>query len=189
MSLSPPPTGARLEAAKLAFAMIRFAEGAAHPKRGTVPPDAPRVGHDIYIFTPSRAVRRERVPAFLVELPAPALMFPTTTRGIIGLHLLNELSGDRAAEMQRLLANQSAGVNELAEQLALTPRSRILLENGDETSIFTHEALMLWSEHFAVDIGWNLTEVRDNAVASARLNLFRSDGINSPHAPGPRRGT
>src|SRR5438093_12144053 len=91
------PDDALRDAAALAFAVIRFAEGAAHPMRGT-PPGMPRVGDEVYVFSPSlRRVPREDVPKFLAGLAAPAMLYPTTVRGIIALQLLNELSGDRSA--------------------------------------------------------------------------------------------
>lgn len=176
---------AMLEAATLAFALIRFAEGAAYPARGHVPPGVPRVGEDFYVFTPARRIPRDKVPTFLAALPAPALIHPTTTRGIIALHLLSELSAERAAEMQQHLDNYRAGLEHLVAQLSLTPVSNILLEFGDERHTVTLDTLSLSWSRFGVDIGWSITSLDSTGIASGRLNLFRSDGVNSHGAPGP----
>jgi hypothetical protein len=40
------PDGAPFQAASLAFALIRFEEGAAHPFRGSTPPGVLRIGTD-----------------------------------------------------------------------------------------------------------------------------------------------
>src|SRR5437016_125413 len=126
------PDDALRDAASLAFALIRFAEGAAHPLRGT-PSGTPRVGDEVYVFGPSsRRVPREDVPKFLAGLPAPAMLYPTTIRGIIALQLLSELSGDRAAGARKEFANQRGGLDEVAHQLGLTAASRVLLRFGDD---------------------------------------------------------
>ena len=62
---------ALLDAASLAFAMIRFAEGAAHPPCGAHPPDTPRVGKDVYVFAPSYR-RVPRAPSSPFVRPRPA---------------------------------------------------------------------------------------------------------------------
>jgi len=174
------PDDALREAASLRFAVIRFAEGAAHARRGSTAPGPPRLGEDAYVFAPSlRRVRREDVPAFLAGLPSPALLFPTTTRGVVALQLLSELSGDRAAGARKELANQRGGLEELAGQLGLTADSRILLEFGDEAHVVSLVVLLLWSERFAVHVGANIGPLEGNPRASARLNLFRSDGVHS----------
>src|SRR2546430_12937992 len=124
------PDDALRDAASLAFALIRFAEGAAHPLRGT-PSGTPRVGDEVYVFGPSsRRVPREDVPKFLAGLPAPAMLYPTTIRGIIALQLLSELSGDRAAGARKEFANQRGGLDEMADQLGLTADSRIQIGKG-----------------------------------------------------------
>jgi hypothetical protein len=179
-----PFDDALLQAGSLAFAMIRFADGAAHPSRGARSPDMPRLGKDVYMFAPSyRRVPREEVPAFLAGLPSPAMLMPTTTRGIVALLLLDELSGERGAAARHTFANQQAGLEHLAGQLALTADSRILVEFDDEAYVFPLAVIRVWSERFAVDVGWSLGGLEGDARASARLNLFRSDGIDTP----PRR--
>ncbi len=140
----------------------------------------PRLGEDAYVFAPSlRHVRREDVPAFLAGLPSAAMLFPTTIRGVVALQLLNELSGDRAAGARKEFANQRGGLEELAGQLGLTADSPILLEFGDEAHVVSLAVLLLWSERFAVHVGWNIGRLEGDPRASARLNLFRSDGVKS----------
>jgi hypothetical protein len=57
-----------MEAAALAFAMVRFQEGSAHADRESVPSEAPRPGVDAYVFFPSlRRVPRDEVEAFLLD--------------------------------------------------------------------------------------------------------------------------
>lgn len=70
---------------------------------GRFPPGAPRVGADAYFFLPSwRATPRDRVEAFLVGLPSPALLAPTMRRGVVALLLLHELSGDRRRWFEKI---------------------------------------------------------------------------------------
>src|SRR5512134_2729378 len=174
------PDDALRHAASLTFAIIRFAEGAAHAARSSTTPGMPRLGEDAYVFAPSlRRVHREDVPAFLAGLSSPALLFPTTTRGVVVLQLLSELSGDRAASARKEFANQRHGLEELAGQLGLTADSRILLEFDDEAHVISLAVLLLWSERFAVHVGWNIGPLEGDHRASARLNLFRSDGVKS----------
>jgi hypothetical protein len=168
------------EAAWLTFALIRFAEGAAHRPRGFRRPGKPQLGEDVYIFAPSsRRVRSAEVPAYLASLASPAILFPTTTRGIVAVQLLGELSGDRAAAARQELANQRANLEEMVRPLGLSAASRILIEVGDGVRIMSLDALRQWSERFAVQVGWNVGPLADDPRASARLNLFRSDGVNS----------
>lgn len=109
------PDDLRAEAARLAFALLRFEGVAAHPMRGAATPDA-------YVFLPSwREVPGSEVEAFLVGLPSPALLLPTTLRGTIALLLLHELTGDRRRWAEKALSNFAAGLDELAPQLGLAP--------------------------------------------------------------------
>src|SRR3569833_2242899 len=86
------------EAAVIAFAMIRFAEGAAHPDRGDTPPGMSKLGDEVYVFAPSyKRVPVPEVPRFLAKLPSEAFLLPTMTRGIVSLHLLSDLAPDRAS--------------------------------------------------------------------------------------------
>jgi hypothetical protein len=107
------------------------------------------------------------------------MLLPTTTRGIVSLQLLNELSGERATGARKEFANQRAGLQELAGQLGLSAESRILLECGDETHIVSLAVLSLWTERFLVQVGWSVGPLEGDSRASARLNLYRSDGVNS----------
>src|SRR5258708_16239937 len=85
----------RLEAARLAAALIRFAQVAAHPLKTSTPPGSLRVGTEAYVFMPSsRWVPRDQLETFLVSLPSPALLAPTTIRGMIALPLLPDLIAD-----------------------------------------------------------------------------------------------
>ena len=69
-----------MEAARLAFALIRFAGAVAYPLIGHTPPGVLKVGTEAYMFSPSwRRVPRDEVEAFLVGLPSPALLAPTLT--------------------------------------------------------------------------------------------------------------
>jgi hypothetical protein len=173
------PDDSLRDAAALTFAVMRFAEGAAHPPR-VQPEGLPRLGEETWIFVPSnRRVSFEDVPAFLAGLPSPALLCPTTTRGIVALHLLSELSGERASGARKNFANQRAGLQEMADQLGLTPESRIVFESGDETHVVSLAVLTLFIERFLVDIGWSIVDLVNDTRASARLMLHRSDGVNS----------
>ena len=174
------PDDALLQAASLAFAVVRFADGAAHTPRGAKPPGVPRLGDEVYIFAPSsRRVLREDVPTFLAALPSPAMLFPTTTRGLVALQLLTELSGDRAEGAQKEFVNQRGNLEDMVRQLGLTAEAPVLLEFSDEVHVFSLAVLLLWSERFAVCVGWNIGPLRGDPRASARLHLFRSDGVNS----------
>lgn len=177
-----------MQAASLAFALIRFEEGAAHPFRASTPPGMPRIGEDAYVFAPSwREVPREEVSAFLAGLPSPALLSPTTTRGVVALTLLGELSGERAAWARKTLTNQRAGLEELAAQLGLTAASPVLLAFGGEAHVVSLAVLRVWSERFAVQTGWNIGPLEGDSRASARMNLFRGDGHDSSGQSCPSR--
>jgi hypothetical protein len=169
--------GVRTQAAALAFALVRFDEPAAHPIGGWTPPGMPRVGTDAYVFSPVwTPVPREAVVPFLAGLPSPAIIVQSTTRGILGLTLLDELTGDRRRWAQKTFDNHKAGLAELAKQGNLTDSSLVLFEFGDESHIFSLAAIREWSERFALNVGWNIGALPDDARASARLNARRSDG-------------
>jgi hypothetical protein len=160
--------------------MIRFAEGAAHPARGHTPEGVPRLGEEFYSFVPSsKRVRVEDVPRFLSELSAPAFLLPTTTRGIVSMHLVDELSSVRAQSMEHEFENQIDGLNKLVTQYGIADDARVLLEFGDETHVTTIDVLKTWSKRFAVNVGWSISQLAGDPRASVRLNLFRSDGVNS----------
>lgn len=167
----------RLEAARIAFALLRFEGVAAHPIRGSLPPGTLRVGTEAYVFLPSwSVVPRDEVERFLVGLPSPALLAPTTMRGTIALTLLQELSGDRRRGAEKTLSNFAVGLEETASELALTPASRILLEFDEESHVFSFASVREWSQEFAVQVGWTISRLEDDDRTDACMMLMRSDG-------------
>lgn len=169
-----------LHAAALAFALIRFEEGAAHPFRGAPRPDSLDLGEGAYLFTPSwRHVPRADVPAFLAALPSPALLSPTTTRGVVALTLVGELAGDRAAWARKTLANQRAGLEQMVGQLGLGDDASVLLEFDEERHVVPLAVLRNWSDRFAVQVRWDIGRLKGDAHAAARMHLVRSDGHRS----------
>lgn len=177
---SSPRDELRYQAASLAFALLRFADGAAHPDRSATPQGMLRVGLDCYIFSPSwKRIPFWDVPGFLADLPSPALLASTTTRGIVSLTLLEELSGERRAWAQKSLDNQLDGLQNMVAQLRLDDDARVLLQFGDEEHWYPLGVLRLWCARFGVHVGWNMRPYVDDARAQARLMLFRSDGTIS----------
>lgn len=167
----------RLEAARIAFALIRFEEAAAQPYRASTPPGMLAVGAEAYVFTPSwRRVPRQEVESFLAGLPSPALLSPTTTRGVIALTLLHELSGERRRWAEKTLSNFTAGFDELTGQFGLLPDSRILLEFDEESHVFSFSGARLWTQQFGVQVGWRMIRLENDVRAQARLMLRRSTG-------------
>ena len=167
----------RAEAARLAFALIRFEGVAAHLARWSTPPGALRIGTEAYTFIPSwRSVPRDEVEAFLVGLPSPALLAPTTIRGMIALLLLHELSGDRRRWAEKTFSNYLAVLEETTGQLALSPQSRILVEFDEESHVFSFAAVRECSQQFAVSVGWNLGPLPNDSRADAHMGLMRGDG-------------
>jgi hypothetical protein len=172
---------ARLEAARLAFVLIRFAGAAAYPRIGHTPAGVLRVGTEAYIFGPSwHSVPRNEVEAFLLGLPSPALLVPTLTRGVIALTLVHELDGDRRRWAEKTLSNLTAGLDEMGTQLGLSAASRILVEFDDESHVFSFAAVRHYAQQFAVDVGCNLTRLEGDVRADACLMLLRSDGREFP---------
>lgn len=177
---APGSDDARREAAALAFALLRFESAAAHPNRASTPPGCPRIGEDALLFVPSwRPVPNADVVAFLAGLPSPALLSPTTTRGVVSLLLVEELTGDRATWGRKTLSNQRAGLEQIVAQLGLPDDARILLEFDDETHVLPLAVLRVWAERFAVQVGWSIGPLEGDARADARLMLYRSDGGSS----------
>jgi hypothetical protein len=169
-----------LQAATLAFALLRFESGAAHPYLASTPPGMPAVGIDAYIFWPSATrVKTEEVPSFLAGLSSPALLAPTTVRGMVSLTLVGELEGARAVSAQKLLSNQQTAIASISARDGLTDESRVLLEFDDEAHVVSMPILRKWSERFGVLVGWNLKPLQHDDRASARLMLYRSDGGSS----------
>jgi hypothetical protein len=167
----------RAEAARLAFALMRFEGVAAHLSRSSTPPGALRVGTEAWTFLPSwSTVPRDEVEAFLVALPSPALLAPTTRRGSIALLLLHELGGDRRRWAEKTLGNYAAVLEEMARGLGLSPQSRVLVEFDDESHVFSLAALRECSQQFAVHVGWNLGPLPGEPRADALMGLLRGDG-------------
>ena len=167
----------RVEAARLAFALIRFEGVAAHAPTGTTPPGVLKVGTEAFVFSPSwRSVPYNEVEAFLIGLPSPALIAPTMTRGVITLTLLHELSGDRRRWAEKTLSNFAAGLEETSSKLGLSATSRILLEFDDESQVFSFAAVWEWSQQLAVNVGWTIAPLDGDARADACMKLMRSDG-------------
>ncbi|MGH9888549.1 MAG: hypothetical protein ACREBE_23655 [bacterium] len=188
MNSSNPRDELKYQAAALAFALLRFAAGAAHANRSSTPAGVLHVGTECYLFTPSwRRVPIGDVPAFLAALPSPALLTSTTTRGIATLMLLDELAGERRAWAEKGLTNQQAGLESMVKQLELDTDARVVLQFDDEEHWMPLAVLRRWCAQFGVDVGWNLRAYADDARAQARLMLFRSDGIDSWGAACPVR--
>jgi len=171
------PDELRLEAARIAAALLRFEGVAAHPSWAATPPGSLRVGTEAYVFLPSwRVVPHDAVEAFLVGLPSPALLAPTTICGTIALMLLHELSGERRQWAEKTLSNFAAGLDEASAQLALSPTSRILVEFDEESHVFSFAGVREWSQQFAVQVGWSIAPLEGEDRADACMLLRRSDG-------------
>lgn len=180
-AIAPGSDELRLEAARIASALIRFDEVLAHPLSHNPPSGIPVVGTDAYVFIPSwRTVLRQEVESFLVGLPSPALLSPTLIRGMVALTLLHELSGERRRWAEKTLSNFTAGFDEQSAQLHLSPDSRILLEFDAESHVLSYAGTRLWTQQFAVQVGWNLKPVKHDPRVGAQLCLRRSDGTWSP---------
>ena len=162
----------RSEAARLSFLLIRF-EGQSANEFGRSPDSETR---DHYAFLPSwRTVPHNEVEAFLVGLPSPALLVPTTLRRTIALTLLHELTGDRRRGMEKTLSNFGAGLDESARQLDLSQQSRILLEFDNESHIFSFAVVYEWSQHLPVQVGWSIGPLKNDDRADACIQLMPSD--------------
>jgi hypothetical protein len=171
----------RVEAARLAFALIRFAGAAAHPRLGATPPGVLKLGTEAYIFGPSwRLVPHHEVEAFLVGLPSPALMTPTLTQGEIALTLVHELTGDRRRWAEKTLSNLVACLDENAAQLNLPATARILVEFDDESHVFSLAAVRHWAQQLAVNVGCKIAALKGDKRADACLTLLRADGREFP---------
>ena len=99
----------------------------------------------------------------------------------IALLLLHELSGERRAGFQHELDNSAAGLDDdIAPQLGLSARSRILVEFDEESHVFSFAAVREWTQQFVVRVGWSLGTLHGEDRADARLLLRRSDGRRFP---------
>jgi len=171
------PDEHRVAAAALAFALLRFEQAAAHPFPGAHPAAAPVPGIDVYTFLPStQPVPATDVVLFLASLASPALLIPSTTRGIVSLVLHAELAGTRRTAFERIIANQSAALEEWARQLQLTDASGVLLEFAEEAHCIPLAAVRVWVSQFGVQVRWNLRSLDGDPRAQARMMLLRSDG-------------
>jgi len=177
----PGSAETRAEAARLAFALIRFVGAAAYPRLGGTPPGAPKVGTEAYVFGPSwRRVSHQEVEAFLLGLPSPALMSNTLTQGEIALTLIHELAGDRCRWAEKTLSNLVGCLDENVSQLGLSPTARILVEFDDESHVFSLTAVRHWAQQLAVNVGCNIGLLEDDDRADACLMLLRPDGREFP---------
>lgn len=164
----------RHEAARLAFAVIRYESGAAHPLQRQDP--------NVFSFLPSwRQIPAGEVENFLVGLPSPALFYHTTIRQTVAMLLLNELSGDRRKWGEKSLSNSTACFDSVCEQLGLNPTVRFLLECNGESSVFSYAAVRYWTANFGSPSGWTVGPVKDDPRAEARLVLRRGDGMWTQH--------
>lgn len=164
----------RFQAAELATAMLRFQEPLAHLANMRTVHGTPVIGVDAYAFPPSpRKIPREELPAYLAALPSPALLAPTTMRGVVALTMLHELSGDRRAAMQHALDNQSAALDAYAHVPA---DDRVLVEFDTESHVFSLGAVRVWAQRYGVLVGWSMTTSDDPARAEWRLKLVGGDG-------------
>ncbi len=171
----------RLEAARLAAALIRFAQVAAHPLKTSLPPGSLRVGTEAYVFMPSsRWVPRDQLETFLVSLPSPALLAPTTVRGMIALTLLHELAGERRRGFEHELDNCAAALEEIGPQVGLSATSRILVEFDEESHVFSFAAVREWTQQFLVQVGWSMVSLARESGADACMLLRRSDAQSFP---------
>lgn len=170
----------RLEVARLAFAIVRCASDAAHPRIGSVPPGEPRLGTEAWVFAPGRRLPSGDVEAFLAALPSPALLTPTLSRGEVDLTLVQELGGERRRAAEHICSNAVACFDEMTSQLGLTSASRILLEFNNESHVFSCAVVREWAGELPVSIGWNLHPMEDRAIADACLMLLRADGREFP---------
>lgn len=130
------------------------------------------------MFTPStRRVATHDVETFLASLPSPALLSPTTIRGIVALTLLHELSGERRRSAEKILSNFTMIFDDCCSRLGLTTASTILLKLGDESHYVSHAGARCWTQQFGVQVGWNLRPLRNNPRAQAALWVRRNDGL------------
>lgn len=186
---APMLDDARRDAASIAYALLRVEEPMANLFDAKPPPAQGVVGRDTYVFAPSwRSVARADVVPFLAALPSPALLSPTTTRGLVALILLHELTDDRRRWAEKTFSNNVAGLNSLVSQLRLRDDAPVLLELPDETSVYPLPTIRLWLELFAGQVGWSLSPLAHDPRAEAQLAIRRSDGTwFPPLSCAPRR--
>lgn len=178
------PSDTRLDAARLAYALLRMEEPMASLFGTCKREGVPVLGEDGYSFSPSwQLIPRAEIAPFLASLSSPALLAPTTTRGVIALTLLHELSGDRRLWGEKVLSNFSAGLDHFIQKFALTDDANVLLAIESEPEIFSLAAVRLWAQQFGVlQVGWALTPLLDDPRAQVQLCVCRSDGQWFPSA-------
>lgn len=178
----------RADAARLAFALMRFVSRAAHQMQSHTHPGQPRVGVDAFVFGPSwTPVRFPDIEEFLIALPCPALFSSTLTRGSFTLTLLDELSGERRRWAEKTLSNFVVNLDAMCEQAGLTESSRVLLEFEEEQQVFPLSAIYYWARHLAVDVGWSIQRLENEPDADACLMLLRPDLAQFPGRSNMRR--
>lgn len=107
------------QAASLGFALLRFETAAANAAFAPGPTDqAP--GTDAFIFLPvMRRVATNDVVTFLASCPSPAIVIPSSTKGMIALVLLSEVTGERRRSAEHLFEQYRAALRSAAEGLGL----------------------------------------------------------------------
>jgi hypothetical protein len=178
-----------VDAAALAFAMLRFESGAAHRRFSPGRTNPSEAQPSLFLFLPvTRPVPRDQVVSYLASCPGPAILAPTTTAGIVSLLLLSELQGDRLRWAQDTFARYRAHAHAQGRALDLTPESPIVLEFDEEAHIFSYATLCRTFERFIVLVAGNLIAMLyDDPRAKARLMLYRSDGVSTWGAACPVR--
>ena len=168
----------RFDAARLAYALLRMEEPMASLLRICKRADVPVLGQDAYSFSPSwELIPRAEIVPFLVSLRSPALLSPTTTRGVIALTLIHELSGDRRRWGEKVLSNFSAGLDNFILRLGLTSDTNVLLEFEQESEVYSLAAVRMWTQQYGVlQVGWTISPLLGDARAQAQLVVCRSDG-------------
>ena len=168
------------QAATLAFALLRFETGAGNESlAGAAPDDV--LGRDAFIFLPVvRRVGYADVVPYLAACPSPAILVPSSTRGMVALLLLSELTDDRRRWAENLFQDYRNSLRAAADRLGLTPASSIVFEFDDEAHDFSFATLSLCCERFIVQVAFNLDPMLyDDPRAMVRLNAIRSDGVRS----------
>ncbi|MCC6244239.1 MAG: hypothetical protein IT353_15455 [Gemmatimonadaceae bacterium] len=83
-AISEHELAVRTDAARLAYALLRMEEPMASQFKTCKRANGLVLGEDAYSFTPSwQLIPRADIVPFLVSLPSPALLAPTTTRGVV----------------------------------------------------------------------------------------------------------
>ena len=62
----------------------------------------------------------------------------------------------------------------------LSDDSRVLVDTDSERRTVSVATVKLWTDRFAIDVGWSVSPLTGEPSAAAQLNLYRSDGMNAP---------